>query len=550
MVVITRRSVGYCKICTFIGMKKLFAIVILSGALITGIVCKPSGKSQSRTFLADHPVAPNALKNMFGVNCYEWNILQNPNNLNDVSKPYEPKMALISGFSSIRHYLDWSKIETTQGSYTFNPANNGGWNYDAIYERCKKDNITVLTCLKTCPQWLVNTYPKEQQDNENIPAPYGLNREDPASYISQAKAAFQFAARYGYNKAVNPKLVTVNTKPRWTNDPVNEAKIGMGLIRYIECDNERDKWWKGKHAQQTAREYAANMSAFYDGNKGRLGKNVGVKTADPGMQVVMGGLASADVKYVADMIAWCKKNRGLKPDGSIDLCFDVINYHYYPNDSKEHSDKQATRGIAPELSDAGKVADHFVKLSLSTPKHPEVWVTEAGYDIHPQSPQRAMAIGNKSALITQADWLLRTALLFNRHGIKRLFYYQLFDDNNSSTQYGTSGLADGATLKRRPSADYLAQAGKLMGNYSYKRTISTSPLVDEYTLGGKKMYVLMVPDEKGASISYQLNLGNAKLAVIYVPKPGANTMSNSTMEIKQGKATLKVTETPIFVEGI
>ncbi len=443
-------------------MKKLSYIVFALILIVTGYMRRQFHGAQN--IVADHAVAPNPLKNMFGINCYEWNILQDPHNLNDVSKPYETKMNLLETFSSIRHYLDWSKIEPRQDSYTFNPASDGSWNYDAIYERCKKDNITVLTCLKTCPQWLVNTYPKDQRDNENVPAPYGLNREDPASYILQAKAAFQFAARYGYNKGVDPKLVTVNTTPRWTNDHANEVKVGLGLIRYIECDNERDKWWKGKQAQQSPEEYAANMSAFYDGDKGRLGKNAGVKTADPTMQVVMGGLASADVKFVDGMIAWCKKHRGLKPDGSIDVCFDVINFHYYPNDSQQHLDKKATRGIAPELSDAGKVADDFVNLSLKTPQHPEVWVTETGYDVHPKSPQRAIAIGDKPSLTTQADWLLRTALLFNRHGIKRLCYYQLFDDNSSGEQYSTSGLADGLSLRRRPAADYILQVTKLMGN--------------------------------------------------------------------------------------
>jgi hypothetical protein len=522
-------------------MKKLLSIVFVLIVIITGFI--------RRQFGADHSIAPNQLKNMFGINCYEWNILQDPNNLNDVSKPYETKMSLLESFSSIRHYLDWSKIEPQQGSYTFNPANDGSWNYDAIYERCKKDNITVLTCLKTCPQWLVNTYPKNEQDNENVPAPYGLDRQDPASYILQAKAAFQFAARYGYNKNIDPTLITVNTKPRWTNDPVNEVKTGLGLVKYIECDNERDKWWKGKQAQQTAAEYAANMSAFYDGNKGKLGKNVGVKTADPTMQVVMGGLASADVKFVEDMIAWCKTHRGIKPDGSVDLCFDVINYHYYPNDSKDHFDKKATRGIAPELSDAGKVADDFVNLSQKMSQHPEVWVTETGYDIYPKSPQRAITIGDKSPLITQADWLLRAGLLFNRHGIKRVFYYQLFDDNSSGLQYGTSGLADGLTLKRRPAGDYILQANKLMGNYSYKQTISTNPIVDEYTLGTKKIYVLMVPDEKGVTSNYQLNLGSAKLAVIRTPKPGADQMNSRIIKTANGIANISVTETPVFVEG-
>lgn len=499
--------------------------------------------------IPQHSVAPNALKNMFGINAYEWNFLQDPNNLNDPMHIYEPKMNLIKCFSGVRHYLDWEKIEPTEGSYTFNPAHSGGWNYDAIYERCKQDNIEVLVCLKNCPDWIYKTYPANQQGGENVPAPYGLNREDPASYIAQARAGFQVAARYGSNKNVNPALVTVNSKPRWTADVVNEVKIGMGVVKYIECDNERDKWWRGKQAQQNGREYAANLSAFYDGDKGKLGKNVGVKTADPSIQVVMTGLANPDPKFVQDMITWCKEHRGYKPDGSINLCFDVINYHIYPNDNKQHADHQATRGVAPELTEAGQVANSFVNLANSLPQHPEVWITESGYDINPQSPQRAIAIGNRTALETQGDWMLRTALLYNRHGIKRTFFYQLFDDNTSAVQYSTSGFADDKTLARRPAADYFLQTTKLMGNYQYKATLNQDPLVDVYQLGNKKMYILMIPDEKGRTGSYTLNLGIAKTVIIHTLKVGAALMDAAKEPTTNGQCNMPVTETPVFVEA-
>ena len=493
---------------------------------------------------------PNSLKNMFGVNAYEWNFLQNPNNVNDPSHIYEPKMELIQSFGAVRHYLDWEKIESKEGSFTFNPANNGSWNYDAIYERCKLQNIEVLVCLKNCPDWIVKTYPQNMQNAEDVPAPYGLDRSDPATYVQQARAGFQLAARYGRNKNVNRALVTVNNKPRWTADPVNQVKTGMGLIKYIECDNERDKWWKGKQAHQSAAEYAANLSAFYDGNKGKLGKNAGVKNADPSMQVVMCGLAAPDPKYLREMVAWCKQHRGLKADGSIDLCFDVINYHIYPNDNKQHFNKEATRGVAPELTEAGQVADAFVSIANSLPKHPEVWVTETGYDINSQSPQRAIAIKGKSTLETQGDWILRTALLFNRHGIKRNFFYQLFDDNQSSTQYATSGLTDEKKLSRRPAADYILQTRKLMGNYVYKNTISNDPLVDVYQLGAKKMYVVVVPDEKGRMAHYKLNLGTAKTALVHSLKIGADKMEATPEQTVNGFFDIYASETPIFVEGV
>ena len=275
----------------------------------------------------------------------------------------------------MRHYLDWGRIEDKPGRFTFNPTHAGGWNLDAIYQRCKAEGIDMLVCLKTCPNWLQETYPANKRDAENVPMPYGANKAKPASYILQAKVAFQFAARYGSNKQINKALLKIDSSQRWTADGINQQLTGLNTVKYIECDNERNKWWKGDKAHQTAEEYAANLSAFYDGHKGILGKDIGIKTADPDMQVVMAGLAKTDVNYVKGMIEWCRINRGYKADGSINLCFDVINFHLYDNDHLDHHD-QATQGIAPEQSEAAEVASQFALLSNQY--HLPVWVTEAG----------------------------------------------------------------------------------------------------------------------------------------------------------------------------
>jgi hypothetical protein len=488
------------------------------------------------------------LKNMFGVNSYEWNFLQNPADPGNRNVIYEDNMALIKSFSAVRHYMNWNKPEYSEGNYTFNPTHDGSWNYDIIYTRCKQEGITVLADLKNCPNWMMQTYPADQQDNENVPAFYGTDLSLPASYVQQARVGFQFAARYGYNTSVDPSLVMVDTRPRWTNDRINEVKIGLGLVKYFECDNERDKWWKGPATKQTPEQYAANMSAFYDGDMGKLGPNAGVKTADPSMTVVMGGLASCDPAFVNRMIAWCKTNRGYKADGSVNLCFDVINYHYYSNNGDILTHKKSTTGIAPELSQAGVIADSFT--SIGRQYNIPVWVTEAGYDINQGSYQKAVPIGSKSALLTQADWILRTALLYMRHGIQNLYYYQLFDATaNSPTQYATSGLAEG--IKRRPAADYVLQTTKLMGNYTYSGTINADPLVDVYTNGAKTMYVLTVPDQIGRTATYNLDLGKtATGANIYNLKAGADAVTQSKGKLIAGKVKITVTETPVFVEAV
>jgi hypothetical protein len=484
------------------------------------------------------------IKNMFGINSYEWNFLQNPAAPNEHSTIYEANMSVINSFSAVRHYMEWKKLERTKGNYTFNPTNDGGWNYDLIYTRCKQNGILVVADLKDCPEWILNTYPEGLRDAENVPAVYGLNRSEPATYKDQAKVAFQFAARYGYH-VVDKKLIKVDTRPRWTNDPPNEAKTGMQLIKYIECDNERDKWWKSAATKQTPEEYAANMSAFYDGDKGKLGPDAGVKNADPNMKVLIGGLASADVNYVKRMVEWCRKNRGLRPDGSVDLCFDIINYHLYSNDGNA-TNSEATTGIAPELSTAATVADGFVTYAKSLKQHPEVWVTETGYDINQGSRQKAIPINKKDVLMTQADWIIRSAFLYSRHGVNRLFFYQLQDDQPGGTnQYATSGLSENA--KRRPAADYILQVSKLMGDYSYTETINADPLVYKYTLGNKNIYILTIPDQKDRKASYVLNLGKAKKAYLYSLKAGSDKMEQTMLNCTNGKVSVNVTETPVFV---
>jgi len=520
-------------------MQKLFALIPL-------LLLNVQLKAQRIADIPHKDSNTNTFSNMLGVNAFEWDFLQDPKNPNDATHIYEPKMEMIKSFAGFRHYLDWKQIEYKQGHFTFNPTNSGGWNLDIIYQRCKQENIDVLACIKCCPDWLLATYPINLRDAENVPMPFGADKSNPASYTEQAKAGFQFAARYGSNTHVNPALVTVDSRQRWTGDGINVVKIGMGVIKYIECDNERDKWWKGDKAHQTAEEYAANLSAFYDGDKGRLGPGVGVKNADPDIKVVMAGLANPDPKYVQGIIAWCKVHRGYKPDGSVNLCFDVINFHLYSSNHDPNTTNMGTQGIAPELSEAGQVADKFVQIGKTY--HLPVWVTEAGYDINPGSPQRAIAIGNKTALLTQADWIIRTSFLYARHGISKLFFYELYDDNTDNpTQYESSGLVS-KTQQRRPAANYIYQAKHLLGDFSYKGTISSYPLVDVYRKGRKTIYVIMLPSQSGATFPCTLNLGQANGGFLYQFNPAGTEMAKSPISAVGHNVKIKVGETPVFVE--
>ena len=481
------------------------------------------------------------LRQLFGVNAFEWDI-------EDARSPWqvdESRLRTIKAFSAMRHYMDWEKLESQPGQYTFNPTLSGSWNYDAMYERLRAEGVEVLACLKTIPRWLEETYPSDQRDNENTPARYGTDLTSPRSYAEQARVGFQYMARYGYNRNVDRSLVRVSSITTWAG--TNTVRIGMGLIRYIECDNERDKTWKDRKAYQTAREYAANLSAFYDGHKNTLGPDVGVKNADPNVKVVIGGLAASSTDYVRAMIDWCREFRGYKANGEVNLCWDIINQHLYANDAHSSQSGGASRGAAPEVSGVGEQAAAFVEMARQYAGNMPVWITEAGYDVNQGSPFKAIAIGSKSVLETHADWTLRTALTYSRVGIDRLFFYQLYDDNPTApVQFSSMGLLN-PDKTRKPAGDYLYQTHKLLGAYSYKQTLNRDPMVDRYELNGRPAYVLVIPDERGRTGSYTLSVGDAATVQVYTPKIGSDDMVMATLACQNGKVTLTVSETPIFV---
>lgn len=488
-------------------------------------------------------VQKSPLKNFFGTNAFEWDFVDSKK---DAYRLEQKRMDAIQSFGGVRHYLDWERIENKEGQYTFNPSHKGGWNYDTLYATLKGLNIDVLTCLKTLPKWMLDSYPAELRNNENVPAKFGKNLSDPNSYVEQARAAFQFAARYGSNKSINKNLVKVNSSARWTNDQINQIQIGKGLVKYIECDNERDKWWKGRKAYQTGREYAANLSAFYDGHKQKMGKDVGVKNADSSMKVVMAGLANPSTDYIKGMIDWCKENRGFKKDGAIDLCWDVINFHYYTNESSQK------RGVAPEKESNGKyaasLAQSFVQLAQSFNLNMPVWVTEAGYDLDQNSPNKAIPIKEKTAMQTQADWLLRTSFMYSRNGVEKVFFYQLRDDNPGTGKiYASSGLIN-KDFSSRPASDYIKQTISMFGEFVFIKNMRSNPIVDYYVNGkNQQLYIAYVPDEVGNQETLQLNLPGKKTATIYTPTFGAASMLSKTSKIENGKLVVPISETPTFI---
>ncbi len=482
------------------------------------------------------------INNLFGTNGFEWNVLQTDGyDINPKSMGLAKK-----AFTGFRHYLNWGRVETSEGGYTYNPSFSGSWNLDTIYSSFKQANIEVLVCIQSQPGYMLNTYPPARQNAENVPVKFGKDFSLPQSYIEMGKMAFQFAARYGANADVNRALLSVNSTPRWTNDPPNIIKTGLNLVKYMECNNETDKWWKGRDAYQTGREYAANLSVFYDGHKNSMGTGVGAKNADPSMLIVAAGTASATPDYIRGMVDWCAEFRGYLPNGTVNYCWDVINFHFYSNDANDSQHGYATKGVAPEVGGLVSVATKFINTANQYVSNQPVWLTEIGYDLNPLgSAQFAQAIGNRTVQETQGDWSLRSILLAARIGLERVFFYEMYDDNPFGGQFATSGFLNDSTL--RPAADFSNQVIRNFGNYVFKENLAHNPEVDRYEYLKQSMYAVWMPTQSASTKNISLEVGKMDSVSIYFPKTASDTMLVARATNTMSTITLTATETPQFL---
>lgn len=87
-----------------------------------------------------------------------------------------------------------------------------------------------------------------------------------------------------------------------------------------------------------------------------------------------------------------------------------------------------------------------------------------------------------------------------------------------------------------------------MGDYTYVKTLSSSPMVDQYTNGTKTIWVLWMPTAKGSTATYSLNVGAAK-ATIHTLNPNGPNSSSVVKNTTNKVLSVPVSETPVFVSN-
>lgn len=287
------------------------------------------------------------------------------------------------------------------------------------------------------------------------------NSFSPFAYRLISQFIFTLTARYGRNVDVPDELIALNSS--------NQMLKGMDLLKYIEVENEPNRTWEGSAGYYHPEEFAALISACYDGHMGQLGPGFGMKAADPTMKFVSSGLISQNLDYTKRVIMWCQANR-TDPDYPV-IPFDILSIHYYHTTTggQTTSASDGRKGLCPDsvnpvkiIADGGRFYDVMKYMTDWRDRElpgVELWLGESGYDEHPVSRQSPIAQQNRALSLIKSDYIMRMMLHQAAANVDAFQQYMFRNDRQLSAiiyggrgdLYGSCGFVDYMTNTIDPS---------------------------------------------------------------------------------------------------
>ena len=390
---------------------------------------------------ARHLRSPKTLGEFMGVNAF-------------VDDP-KTKLAAVAGAVREYHNWDWHyPADLRPGAIDlegirFAPSAGGNWNFDAYYQELNNKGISVYPCLQGSPSWMAAKFDHKPQNLK-------YSADNPLAYRMHSAFVWKYVARYGSRKQLPASLNLAQGQP---------VKSGLNLIAGLETWNEPDKWWRGREGYFHPFEYAAMLSADFDGHMGALGPNHGSKKADPNLEFILGGLAGLDTNYIEAIRLWSKYQR---PKGGFPA--DALNFHHYSNDAGGQDDR-AKHAVSPEDDQLKQRLVALVKYRNRHLPDLKIYLSEFGYDSNPRSIQAPRGDDSLYVLEMQAKYLVRSLLLAQASGIDGAFIYMFRDVNAPNpNKYMSSGLTAEKWNQHRPKPAYymLKNLKSVLGDFVFE----------------------------------------------------------------------------------
>jgi hypothetical protein len=296
---------------------------------------------------------------------------------------------------------------------------------------------------------------------------------------------------------------------------------GNNLVESAEIGNEPASW-----DASTYRKVFENMAR-------------GLRAGDPHLKIV-GACADAEQpdKYSKNIAVF---------EGLEDL-YDVLNIHTYsflegwPTWRRVWPEHEGIRYL--------KVVTDMVQYRDAHAPGKEIWVTEFGYDAGTKKPGPGDFVGWVSSTETeQAQWIVRSFLMFSSLGIDRAYVYY-FNDDDKAMLHGSSGLTRNFVPK--PAYYAMAHLYQTLGDYRFSRIVKQDKddlSIFEYVNPEKPkepIWVAWSPTGTQRETTKPVAVPGAILKAERMPlKAGA--AESITITTDNNLAQMPVTESPVYL---
>ena len=296
------------------------------------------------------------------------------------------------------------------------------------------------------------------------------------------------------------------------------------LVDSVEIGNEPGKW--------SDPDYARIFKAMSEG----------IRAGDPKLKIATCYVTTGKSNDYAKNISCVEKSTE---------SFDVLNVHTYamlenwptwrrsfPEDPK----------LPHYLQDITNVCD----WRDSHVPDKEVWVTEFGYD---STTKPAPATGDFAKWVgvtdtQQAQWLVRSFLVFSTMPIDRAYLYY-FNDEDEPGLHASSGITRHFTPK--PAFYALEQLQRTLGQFRFSRIVENQPgalRIQEYTNVTKKVvWVAWSPTGNGQKFTTTLKTTPGRLAEAHRMRFGEKESPGGSSANQDGFRNLNLTvdESPLYL---
>lgn len=361
-----------------------------------------------------------------------------------------------------------------------------------------------------------------------------------------------------------PDFPMAQNKVNWNKHVYGKwRKYGFTINACLQLQEQWEPWHNNP---ENAREYAKRFATFF----GPSGKNKLVSSVEIGnepgsrvpdeeyfgvMKQMVAGLREGDPKLkILTCTVAVEGDKYSKPlaqfKDKADL-FDIINVHKYA----EAEGWPTWRRSYPEdpTIDYIKTIQDAIDYRHKNLPDKTIWLTEFGYDSCTPSAmdsrkdpfQKWRGVSDTQ----QAQWIIRSFLLFSSMELDRAYLYY-YDDQNKASVHAAAGLT--RNFQPKPSFYAMRHLYRTLGNYRYARTVTRTNalMVMEYRNGEtaqKAIWIVWKPtSNQGPAKQWLTDLPGRPIQAERMPLQDG-TAPNISFEANAKRINLSVAESPTFI---